>query len=107
MKHVYYPDVEGLDSLSLGVKDSAKMLVKLMSDDSVCIELEPKGHTPDHAHKDKERIVVMSGKGEIKAGEERIDIKSWDFVEIDSEEEHQIRNNSDELLVLMCFRNQQ
>ena len=106
MKHVYCPDVEGLDSLSLGLEGSAGMTVKLISDDSVCIEIESQGHTPDHTHEDKERLVVMSGQGEIKAGEELIALRPGDFVEIDAAEQHQIRNQGDERLVFICLRNQ-
>ncbi len=106
MKQVYCPDVEGLDSLALGLEGSAKMRLRLLSDDSVYIELEPKGHTPDHMHPDKERLVVMSGKGEIKVSEGRKPIKPGDFVELDADEQHQIINNGRELLVFACFRNQ-
>ena len=106
MKHVYCPDVEGMDSLALGLEGSAKMMLKLLSEDSVWIEIEPGGHTPDHTHNDKERVVVMSGSGEIKAGEERKNIKEGDFLEFEPDEQHQAINNSDEMLVLLCFRNQ-
>ncbi|MCP4751684.1 MAG: cupin domain-containing protein [Proteobacteria bacterium] len=106
MKHTYYPEVKGLNSLSLGLEGSAKMMVKLITDDTVCIEIERGGHTPDHTHKDKERVVVMSGSGEIKLGEERKSIKTADFLEFDADEQHQILNDQDETLVFMCFRNQ-
>jgi len=106
MKHIYCPNVEGLDSQSLGLDGSAKMIVKLISDYSVCIEIQPDGHTPDHTHNDKERVIVMSGEGEIKLGEGRKNIKPGDFIEFDPDEQHQIINNSDEVLVFMCFRNQ-
>ena len=106
MKQVFYPDVEGVDSSSLGLEGSAKMMLRFLSDNSVCIEIEPEGHTPDHKHDDKERVVIMSGKGEVKIGEERYIIKSGDFIEFDSDEQHQIINNSDEILIFMCFRNQ-
>ena len=106
MKHVYYPDVEGIDALSLGLEGSAKMQVKILSDDSVCLEIAPEGHTPDHTHADKERVLVVSGMGEIKLRGERRDIKPGDFIEFDVNEQHQIINNHDDLLVIMCFRNQ-
>ncbi|MBT3312256.1 MAG: cupin domain-containing protein [Desulfobacterales bacterium] len=106
MKHVYCPDVEGVDSQAAGLKGSAKMIAKLISEDSICIELFPGGHTPDHAHNDKERLVVMSGRGETKIKEGKRDIKPWDFLEFDADEQHQIFNNSNESLIFMCFRNQ-
>jgi mannose-6-phosphate isomerase-like protein (cupin superfamily) len=106
MKHVYCPDVQGLDSLSLGLEGSRKMMLRLLSEDSVWIEIEPGGHTPDHAHSDKERGVVMSGIGAVKVGEERIDIKEGDFIEFDPDEQHQVINTGDNALVMLCFRNQ-
>ena len=107
MKQIYYPVVEGMDSQSLGLEGSAKMMLKFLSDNSVCIEIEPDGHTPDHKHSDKERIVVMSGKGEIKTEKGRKSIKPGEFLEFDSDEQHQIINNSEENLIFICFRNQE
>jgi len=106
MKHIGYPEVKGLDAQSLGLEGSAKMIVKPLSDFTVCIEILPGGHTPDHKHNDKERLVVISGRGEMKLGEQRKKIKPGDFIEFDPDEQHQINNNSDTVLVLICFRDQ-
>ena len=106
MKHVYCPDVEGLDALALGLEGSVKMMLRLLSDDSVLIELEPTGHTPDHTHHDKERLVVISGTGEISVGGNLHPIKPQDFIELDADEQHQVVNSGGEKLVLACFRNQ-
>ena len=106
MKHVHCPSVEGLDALSVGLEGSAKMVLRPLSEDSVCIELYPKGHTPDHAHHDKERLVVISGNGEIKVSGRRQAIKSQDFIEVDADEQHQVVNSGDEKLAFVCFRNQ-
>jgi len=106
MKHVYCPDVQGLDSLSIGLEGSRKMMLRLLSEDSVWIEIEPGGYTPDHAHSDKERLLVVSGTGEIKVGKERKQIQESDFIEFDPGEQHQAINNSDDVLVFLCFRNQ-
>ena len=106
MKVVHCPDVEGLDSFELGLEGSTKMMLKLLSDDSVYIEIEPMGHTPDHVHNDKERLVIISGKGEIKTRNQRNPIKPLDFIELDANEHHQILNNGDEVLAFVCFRHQ-
>jgi mannose-6-phosphate isomerase-like protein (cupin superfamily) len=106
VKHVYCPDVEGLDALGLGLEGSAKMMLRLLSDDSVLIEVEPNGHTPDHTHHDKERLVVISGTGEISVGGNLHPIKPQDFIELDADEQHQVVNSGGEKLVLACFRNQ-
>ncbi len=107
MKHAHYPDVDGIDALSIGLQGAEKMKVKLLSENSVCLELEPGGHTPDHNHGDKERIIVMSGAGEIKTNEDRKTIQPCDFIEFEADEQHQIINTSNNLLVIICFRNQQ
>lgn len=106
MKHVHFPDVEGLDSLSIGLEGSARMRVKPGSQNSVCIEFAPGGHSPDHAHEDKERLVVISGSGEIVVDDGPRRIRPGDFIEFGSAERHQIVNSGDEPLVVMCFRNQ-
>ncbi len=106
MKHVYCPDVEGVESRSIGLEGSANMIVKFISDDSVLIEIEPGGYTPDHVHGDKERVVVMSGQGEIKVEGVQKNIRPCDFIEFNADEQHQIINNGDEVLAFMCFRNQ-
>ena len=106
MKHVYFPDEKSIDSLALGLEGSAKMAVKLVSDETVVIALEPGGHTPDHTHGDKERLVVLSGEGELEVESGRKKIKPDDFIEFDSGEAHQIINSGEEKLVFFCFRNQ-
>ena len=106
MKHVYCPDVQGVDSQVFGLEGSSKMIVKMLSNDSFCIEIQPNGHTPEHAHNDKERLIVMSGEGEIKLEQDTKHIKPDEFIEFDPDEQHQIINNSDEVLILICFRNQ-
>ena len=106
MKYLHCPDIEGFDALSLGLTGSAKMKIKLLTDDSAWIELAPEGHTPDHSHEDKERVVVMAGRGEFKVGEEKKGIKSSDFIELEPGEPHQFINTGNQKLSLICFRNQ-
>ena len=106
MKHLHYPDVEAVDSLALGLEGSERMVLRLLSEDSVCIELAPGGRTPHHAHPDKERFVVISGEGRITVNEEQRPLGPRDFVELGGNERHQIVNNGPEKLVFVCFRNQ-
>jgi len=106
MKHLYCPDEESFEATALGLEGTEKMKLKLLSEDSVWIELEPGGHTPDHKHDDKERVMVMSGKGIIKLGEDRREIQPDDFIELNAHDKHQLINTGNELLVVMCFRNQ-
>ncbi len=106
MKHLYSPDIESFDALALGLEGAEKMKLRLLSEDAVWIELEPGGHTPDHQHDDKERLVVMSGRGAIKLKDVRKALQANDFVEFYANEQHQVTNTGDGPLVLMCFRNQ-
>ncbi len=107
MKHAHFPEVDGIDAQELGLQGAEKMQVKLLSENSVCLELEPGGNSPDHNHEDIERIVVMSGAGECKTQDGRKPLQPCDFVEFEADEQHQIINTGDKPLVLMCFRNQQ
>ena len=79
MKHLYSPDIESFDALALGLEGAEKMKLRLLSEDSVWIELEPGGHTPDHQHDDKERLIVMSGRGTIKLEDVRRELQPYDL----------------------------
>jgi len=105
MKHLHCTDVEIYDATVLGLEGTERMKLRLLSDDSTWIELAPGGYTPDHKHDDKERMVVISGKGIIKLGGQRKEIKPNDFLEI-ADEDHQIINTGNDLLAFLCFRNQ-
>ncbi|HPR53398.1 MAG TPA: cupin domain-containing protein [Deltaproteobacteria bacterium] len=105
MKHLQITEVEGYDAPALGLEGTEKMKLRILSDDSTWIELEPGGYTPDHKHDDKERIVVMSGRGILKLGDQRKEIKPNDFIEI-ATEDHQFINTGKDLLAFVCFRNQ-
>jgi len=106
MKHLHCCEVESFPAPDLGLEGTSKMNLRLLSEDAVWIELEPGGHAPDHKHDDKERVVVISGKGVIKLGNERKEIQPNDFIEIHANEDHQLINTGDEPLVIVCFRNQ-
>ncbi len=105
MKHLNCKDAGSFDAKALGLEGAEKMKLRLLSDDSTWIELEPGGYTPDHKHEDKERIVIMSGKGVIKLLDRSQEIKPDDFIEIVAEE-HQLINTGNDLLAFVCFRNQ-
>ena len=105
MKHIHCTDVEQYDAPLLGLEGTEKMTLRLISEDSVWIELGPGGHTPDHRHGDKERILILEGRGMIKLGDERRELRPRDFIEV-SDEDHQMINTGDKPLVMMCFRNQ-
>jgi mannose-6-phosphate isomerase-like protein (cupin superfamily) len=106
MKHLFCPDAESFDAQALGLEGAEKMTLKLLSEDSVWIGLEPGGHTPDHQHDDKERVFVVSGNGIIKLGDTQKELRANDFIELQPNEQHQLINTSCEPLAILCFRNQ-
>jgi mannose-6-phosphate isomerase-like protein (cupin superfamily) len=103
MKHLHCKDVESYDSSAFGLEGANKYRLRLLSDASIWNEVEPGGYTPDHKHDDIERGVIISGKGIIKQGNNRIEIQANDFIEIVNED-HQFINNGNEPLVFVCFR---
>ncbi|MFO7965229.1 MAG: cupin domain-containing protein [Desulfobacterales bacterium] len=106
MKHVHCPDIESIDAVALGLEGAEKMKVKFLSENSVWIDLEPGGYTPEHRHSDKERIIVMSGEGTVNLDGKRKEIEPNTFIEFQADELHQVTNNSNEVLSIICFRNQ-
>jgi quercetin dioxygenase-like cupin family protein len=106
MKHIHYPEKEGVDARALGLDGAENMMVKRLSDDVVVLELAPGGCTPYHTHRDRERLIIMSGQGEIRLDGVTAPVRTDDFVEFEGNEMHQVNNSGHALLVIACFRNQ-
>jgi len=106
MKQLQCKEVEAYEASALGLQGTKGMYLRILSDDSSWIELEPGGYTPiDHKHEDKERIVVITGKGIIKLEDKQKEIKPSDFIEVHNEY-HQLVNTGNEPFIFVCFRNQ-
>lgn len=105
MKHVQCMDLACFDAQALGLQGTHKMKLRILSDNSIWIDLEPGGYTMDHLHDDKERIVIMSGKGILKTENGEKEVKPNDYLEF-SGEGHQLINSGDDVLAFICFRNQ-
>ncbi|ACL05841.1 Cupin 2 conserved barrel domain protein [Desulfatibacillum aliphaticivorans] len=105
MKHIHCPDVDAYDAGDLGLEGTNKMNIRVISENTVWMELGIGGYTPDHVHDDKERLVMLSGKAVIKLGDKKIEVGPGDFAEIDNEP-HQVINIGDEPFIFMGFRNQ-
>lgn len=105
MKHMHMKGVESYEASAFGFKGADKWTLKLLSDNSILNELGPAGYTPaEHEHADSiERGVVLSGKGVILHGGNKIEIQPNDFFEI-ADGNHQYINTGNEPLVFMCFR---
>ncbi|MFW9926901.1 MAG: cupin domain-containing protein [Candidatus Thorarchaeota archaeon] len=50
-----------------------------------------------HVHLEKQLIYVISGSGKITNGDHTFDLKSGDFVMLDSSEEHYVMTENEEL----------
>ena len=106
MKQLHCKEVEIYEASALGLQGTKGMNLRILSEDSSWIEIEPGGHTPiDHQHEDKERMLILSGKGIIRLEGQQKEIKPNDFIEVHNEY-HQLVNTGNEPLTFMCFRNQ-
>lgn len=105
MKHVRIKDAESYDSSVFGFQGAEKWTLKRLPDNSIWNELGPGGCTPaEHQHDDSiERGVVLSGKGVIIGGDNRIEVQPHDFFEI-ADGNHQYINIGNEPLAFVCFR---
>jgi quercetin dioxygenase-like cupin family protein len=66
-------------------------------------EISPGGYTPQHTHDWEHEVFIRSGNGEVFADGTWHPINSDDIIFIPANEEHQIRNNSQETLIFLCL----
>jgi quercetin dioxygenase-like cupin family protein len=74
--------------------------------DNFCMrlfEVEPGGYTPKHIHDWEHEIFIHYGKGEVYSNGSWKPISVDDAIFIPANEEHQIRNNTQEILVFLCL----
>jgi quercetin dioxygenase-like cupin family protein len=66
-------------------------------------EISAGGHTPKHSHDWEHEMFIHSGEGEIYGNGQWTPVKSGNAIFVPSNEEHQIRNRSKELLIVVCL----
>jgi len=66
------------------------------------IRVEPGGVTPHHSHDYEHEIVVLTGRGAVRAGGEDRAIGPGDVVFIPPGEEHRLRAADDEPMEFLC-----
>jgi quercetin dioxygenase-like cupin family protein len=66
-------------------------------------EISTGGHTPKHSHDWEHEMFIHSGEGEIYGNGQWNRVKSGNVIFVPSNEEHQIRNNSKKLLIVVCL----
>lgn len=108
MKIAHYSDTEPKHFESETVKGVAGRVL-IGRDDGArnfCMrlfELSEGGYTPQHAHEWEHEIFIHAGRGEVKCEGRWVPVKEGYVVFIPGNEEHQIRNTSDEPLIFACL----
>jgi len=64
-------------------------------------DISPQGHTPKHTHDWEHEVYIISGKGFVLKGEDKIPVVKDDFILVDAGELHQFLA-SDEGLSMIC-----
>lgn len=65
--------------------------------------IAPDGYTPRHAHDWEHEILVHSGAGQVFREGDWVDVSAGSVIFIPGNEEHQLRNNSEEDFVFACL----
>ena len=66
-------------------------------------ELSEGGYTPKHYHEWEHEIIIHSGKGEVLSQDKWIPVTKGHVIFIPGNEEHQIKNASQDPLVFACL----
>jgi quercetin dioxygenase-like cupin family protein len=66
-------------------------------------EMEPGGHTPLHKHPWEHEVFALEGEGELFDGEKTTHFKSGYAIFVPPNENQQFRNNSENLLRVICL----
>ena len=69
-------------------------------------EIETEGYTPCHSHPWEHEIFILEGHGKVIGTEGEHQLKGGYVIFIPPDEKHQIRNNGDQILKLLCHQNQ-
>ena len=64
--------------------------------------LEPGGHSMLERHPQEHEVIVLTGKGTVRIGEEISEIKAYDVVFVSPNELHQFNNPHDEPFGFIC-----
>ena len=67
------------------------------------IEIEPNGYSPYHRHSWEHEIFVLEGNGVAVGEKKEASISVGDLVSISANEVHQIKNNGEKTLKLLCM----
>ncbi len=65
-------------------------------------EMQPGGYSPLHNHPQEHKILVIEGEGTVFDDKKEIKIQKDDVVFIASNEQHQFKNSSDQVLKFLA-----
>ncbi|MDY6863732.1 MAG: cupin domain-containing protein [Thermodesulfobacteriota bacterium] len=108
MKIFYYKDikankVEDHEAIKTKIrtliseKDGARNFIMRL------FEIEPGGHTPLHKHPWEHEVFIKEGEGVLVIEKRELPLKRGDVIFILPGELHQFKNNSGELLEILCL----
>jgi quercetin dioxygenase-like cupin family protein len=108
MMHKHYTDVQEQVPTEDGVKDTTIRWLIAEKDGAKTFAMrvftfQPGGHTPHHQHDWEHEIFVIEGNGILRSGEKREPLKQGDFIFIKPMEWHQMRNESGEIMRVICL----
>ncbi|MBN1366127.1 MAG: cupin domain-containing protein [Syntrophaceae bacterium] len=66
-------------------------------------EITPGGYTPKHTHDWEHEVFIHFGRGEVYTNGTWHPINADDVIFIPANEEHQIRNNGQDILIFLCL----
>jgi len=108
MEIMEYPKIEPAKYDGVEIKGVAAHIVigKEQGAENFCMrvfEFAPDGFTRRHSHDWEHEMFIHQGRGEILSNEHWHPICAGNAIFIPANEEHQIRNNSNELLTVVCL----
>ena len=108
VKHVHYTDVELEEPAGEGIKDIGVRWLISKKDGAKnfamrLFEIKPEGNTPLHQHNWEHEIFVLEGNGVIRDKKDEKPVKQGDVLFIPPMEWHQIVNNNDEMMKVICL----
>jgi len=106
-KHVPYSDVEAVEFGDEAPGVSIRRLIDEENDGAPfynlrMIEIEPGGHTPEHAHPNEHENFVLEGRGEVMHDGRWHPLAPGDVVFIPPGDTHQYRNVSGSTFRFLC-----
>lgn len=104
----YYKDIEEIIPDEPGLK-GVKMRRVISEKEGApnfimrVFEIEPGGYTPLHRHSWEHEVFVLQGTGAVISRSETKSIRPGDVIFVAPEEDHQFKNDSQQVLEFICL----